>query len=153
MITEKAIYWMAVGLVALLAGNHFVSRFDGRCLGTRTMAAFERLSGGPAFAYIVDNTSAKCARAQTNMMRAQTRWAAAQTRFASTQTHFASLQNRMAREESLCARLEAEKAQREALEQLRQVQVHVIAPNQNFRVQIPEIAVPAVQVSVDGDNL
>jgi septal ring factor EnvC (AmiA/AmiB activator) len=146
MITEKAIYWMAVGLVALVAGNHFVSQYHSRCVGTRTLAAIERLSRGPALAAILHNSSAQCAHAQTSMMWAQVRWAQAQTRFASTQTRFASLQSRFARQESMCARLEAQRAQQEAFEQLQQMRIHVIAP----RVRVPD---NPVRVSVDGNNL
>lgn len=121
MITDKALYWMAVGLVTLAAGNHLATRFDARCLSQRTMAVVERLSGGPVFAAILDNTSAQCARAQSGMMRAQVRMAAAQARFATMQDRFASAQDRMARHEATFARLQAEKDQLMALRQLRQV--------------------------------
>ena len=150
MITEKAIYWMAVGLVALAAGNHLVSRFDGRCLDQRAMAVIERLSGGPAFAAILDHTSVQCARAQANMERAQARMAAAQVRFASMQDRFACAQNRVARQETAFARLQAEKDRFAALQEMR---LQIMAPNQNLQLAIPEIPIRPVHISMNGDNL
>jgi len=139
MVTEKALYWMAVGLVALVAGNHFVSRFDGRCLGNRTMAVIERLSGGPAFAAILDNTSSSYARAEARMARARTRMASAQIT--------------MTRQDAMCARLQAEKARLTAMQQMQQMRFRMVAPSQSFSVHIPEITVPQVRVSVSDGRL
>lgn len=152
MITEKAIYWMAVGLVTLAAGNHFMTRLDGRCLANRTVAAIERISGGPAFAAIMDNTSSQCARAQASMVRAQARMAAAQARFASMQDRVASAQDRMARQDAMCARAQIEKAQLVAMRQMQQIRVQVAAP-QSFRVQVPQIVVPNVRLGLSDGSL
>lgn len=153
MITDKAIYWMAVGIVALAAGNHLVSRFDGRCLSQRTMSVVEHLSGGPAFAAILDNTSAQCTRAQANMLKAQARIAASQVRFATMQGRFASAQDMMARHEVAFARLQAESDRLMALQQVQHVNLQIVAPSQNLRLAIPEIPIPAVHVTMNGDNL
>jgi len=132
MITDKALYWMAVGLVALVAGNHLVSRFDSHCLGQRTMAVVERLSGGPVFAAILDNTSAQCVRAQTGFAKAQTT---------------------MARHEAGLARLQAERDRLMAVQQLQQMRLQIVAPTPNLRLAIPEIAVRPVRISLNDDNL
>lgn len=153
MITEKAIYWMAVGLVALAAGNHLISRLDSRCLGQRTMAVVERLSGGPAFAAILDNTSVQCRRAQAAMVRAQVRMAAAQSRFASMQDRFASVQDRMARQESAFARLQAQRDHLMVLQQLQPMRLQIVAPAPNFQLAIPPIPIRTVRLSLNGDNL
>jgi hypothetical protein len=139
MITEKAIYWMAVGLVTLMAGNHFMTRVDGRCLANRTVAVIEQISGGPALAAIMDNTSSQCAQAEASMVRAQARMAAAQARFA-------SLQSRAARQDAMCVRAQIEKSQLVAMRQMQQIRVQVAAP-QSFRVQIPQITVPRLSLS------
>lgn len=153
MITEKAIYWMAVGLVTLVAGNHFMTRVDGRCLANRTMAAIESISGGPAFAAIMDNTSSQCARVEASMVRAQTRMAAAQARFASMQGRFASVQNRVAQRDAVCTRVQIEKAQLVAMRQMQQLRVQVAVPSQSFRVQVPQIVVPNVRLGLSDGSL
>lgn len=153
MITDKALYWMAVGLVALAAGNHLVSRLDGRCLGERTMAVVEHLSGGPAFAAILDNSSVRCARAQASIEKAQARMAATQVRFAAMQGRFASAQTMVARHQAAFARLQAETDRLAALHEVQQMRLEIAAPHQNLRLAIPQIAVPSVHVSVNGDNL
>jgi len=140
MASEKALYWMAVGLVALMAGNHFASRFDGRGLAERSMAWVEQLSGqsGSAFAVAeswASSGSSRCVRAQAAMARAQ--------------AHVASVQTAMARQDAACARLQAERAR---LMTMQQTRVRVIVPNQNFRVEIPEITVPAVQMNSGDDD-
>lgn len=146
MITDKALYWMAVGLVTLAAGNHFVSKIDSRCLSQRTMAVVERLSGGPVFAAILDNTSAQCARAQSGMVRAQVRMAAMQDRFASAQ-------NRMASQEAAFTRLQAERGRLMALQQLQQMHLQIVAPTPNPRLSLPQVSVRSVRLSLNGDNL
>lgn len=146
MASEKALYWMAVGLVALVAGNHFVERFDGRGLAERSMAAVEWLSGGPAFEAILGNASARCARARASIEQAQ-------GRMASVQAGFASAQTMMARQNAACARLQAEEARLMAMQQMQHMQVQVLANRGNFRVEIPEIAIPQVRVNVGDGRL
>jgi hypothetical protein len=147
MITEKAIYWMAVGLVTLGVGNHVITRLDGTCLATRTMAAIEQISGGPAFEAILDNTpSSSCTRVQARVVRARARMAPVQNRFA-------SMQGRMARQDAICARLQVEKARLDAVQQLQQLRVQVIAPSQSFRVQVPQITIPNVRPGLSDGNL
>lgn len=129
MASEKALYWMAVGLMALVMGNHFVERFDGRGLAERSMAAIEKLSAGSGHFLAMTlggNSSSQCFRAQAALARAQ--------------SDFASVQTVIARQDAACARLQAERARLMALQQMH---FRVIAPNQNFRVEIPQIAVPA----------
>lgn len=146
MITEKAIYWMAVGLVTLVAGNHFMTRMDGRCLANRTLEAIEQISGGPAFAAIMGNTSSQYERAQIRIVQVQSRMEAAQARFA-------SMQSRMARQDAVCARLQTEKARAIALGQLQQLRVQVAVPSRSFRVQVPQIVIPNVRLGLSDGSL
>jgi hypothetical protein len=153
MISEKALYWLAVGVMVMAGGNHFMKRLESGCLGQRTMAVVERISGGPAFAAILDNTSSQCARAQASVVKARVRMSAAQARFASMQARFASIQNRVAGRDVVCARLRAEKARLMALQQMNEMRLQMAAPSRSFRLEIPQISGPQVRISLSGDNL
>lgn len=140
MASEKALYWMAVGLVALVAGNHFVARFDGQRLADRSMVVWERLSGqsGHLFSTMLDTADSRCARSEAAMARAQAR--------------IASAQMSMARQDAACARLQAEKARLMAMEHMQEMSFRVVVP-QNFRVEIPEITAPQVRVVSSNDPI
>ncbi len=114
MASEKALYWMAVGMLALFMGNHLVSKYDGNCLANKARVAAERVSGqGHRLMAMAEVTMG---RTSTHFDRAQTAMAMAQIRMASVQTQFA-------RQEAACARLEAGRARMIVLrEQLQQMQ-------------------------------
>ena len=47
MVFEKAAYWMAVGVLALLVSNHLAGRYEdgARRLASQSLAAVEQVSG------------------------------------------------------------------------------------------------------------
>lgn len=134
MASEKAMYWMAVGLVALSLGNHFVRGFDGRCLADRSLAAAQRLSGHASrivamTEFMLGGTSLPQWRTQTEIVRMQ--------------AHFASVDIASVRQQAACARIEAEHERRMALQQVQQMRLEVLCPRQTLRLNVqPPPAVP-----------
>jgi hypothetical protein len=127
MASEKAIYWMAVGLVALVGGNHFAQKLDSGALAQRAMAAVERISGesGHYFA-VATGASSRCARSEAVIARVQTR--------------LASVQTMMARRQAACTRIEAAQARLTAMQQM-----HTAVAMPNLRM-IPEVAIPQIVI-------
>jgi hypothetical protein len=148
MASEKALYWMAVGLLALVAGNHLANRFDVRSIADRSMAAVEELAAPPAHAFAtvvswMGHGSSQCARGQAAMARAQ--------------AHFASIQTTIARQDVACARRQAENA-RVAVHRMQQMRLNVVVPAESISVEIPEVEIPQINapqvqlVSSDSDD-
>jgi hypothetical protein len=137
MASEKAMYWMAVGLMALVMGNHFVSKFDGNCLANKAQAAVERISG---------QATHLMAMAEVAMGRTSTRFDRAQEAMAMAQVHMASVHTQMARGEAACARLEASRARMVIVRRLEQVQIPVVCPRQRIEMVIPQ---PSATPSAD----
>jgi hypothetical protein len=115
MASEKVTYWMAVGLVALFMGNHFVSKYDGNCVANKARVVAERISG---------QATHLMAMAEVAMGRTSTRFDGAQAAMAMAQVHMASMQTQMARGEAACARLEAGRARMMMLREMRMPAVH-----------------------------
>ena len=132
MASEKVIYWVAVGLLALFAGNHFVNKFDGNCLADKAQVTVERVSG---------EATHLMAMAEVAMGRTSGRFERAQAVMAMTQARMASVQTQFARQQAICARLEAGRARMMAQEQLQQVRIPVVCPRQRVELVIP--ALPA----------
>ena len=128
MASQKATYWMAVGLLALIVGNHFVSRISGTCLAYKVRAAAERMSGQSGHLMAV---------AEVMLGRTSTRFDRAQTALAMAQTRLASVQTSMAHQEAVCARVEAVSARTMVREQLEQVQIQMVAPSRRMVFVIP----------------
>jgi len=129
MISAKASYWMAVGVLALFVSNHFAGRFEdeARCLASHSMAAVEHLSGQAT--RIIAMTETMLGQGETHFAQTQTMVACVQTRLASVQTVIAS-------HEAALARVEAEHARIEALQQLRGT---LVCPRQNLRMSLPQL--------------
>ena len=129
MISAKAGYWMAVGVVALFFGNSFALRHGDsvRCLADRAMAAVEQFSGS-ATRYI--------ATAEVMLGRGETHLAGVQTRLACAQTRLASVQMVIASHQAALARVEAEQARMVAIEHLDRV---VVCPRQSLRMAMPRL--------------
>jgi len=135
MTSEKATYWMAVGVLVLAVGNHFATKLDGKFLADRTVAAVQRLSSQADHAvamaeFMLGRTAMPVVQAQVSIARVQAR--------------LASVQTVMARQEAACARLQGERARMLALEELQRVRV--VCPRQTVRVEIPRIEVPQAPV-------
>lgn len=128
MASEKALYWMAVGLLALVAGNHLVSKLDHTCLADKVRAAADRVSGQSD--HLMAVTEVMLGRTSTRVDRAETTLAMAQTRLVSVQTS-------MARQEAACARAEAVRARMMVREQLEQIQMPQALPSPRVSFAIP----------------
>jgi hypothetical protein len=119
MASEKMTYWMAVGLLALVMGNHFVSKFDGSCLASKARVAVERVSG---------QATHLMAMAEVAMGRTSTRFDRAQEAMAMAQVRMASVQTQFARQQAACARLEGSQARLMVRRQLEQIQIPMVHP-------------------------
>jgi hypothetical protein len=127
MISEKASYWMAVGVVALFAGNHFAARHGDeiRCLADRSVAAIESVAG-PA-SRLMATAEMMVGRGATRVVRTQTVLAQAETRLASVQTEIEC-------HEAAFARMRAEQGRAVAIRELHAV---VVCPRPNVRIVTP----------------
>jgi hypothetical protein len=129
MGSEKALYWTAVSVLALLAGNHFAARqADG--LGrfaNRSLALIEQASG---------YANRFMATAEMMIVSDGTHFAQAQTRLACAQTRLASVQTVIAQREAAFARVQAERAQIAAMQPLRG---GVICPRERLRMATPRL--------------
>jgi hypothetical protein len=125
---EKALYWIAVGVLALVVSSHFGARHTGdvRCLAGRSLSAVDRVSG---------HASRVIALAEMMLGRGESRFDHAQMAVDSVQTRLASAQCVLARHEAAFARVQAEHERMVAMQQLRST---VIWPRPNVRIVIPE---------------
>jgi hypothetical protein len=129
MGSEKAWYWIAVGLLALFVSNNFAARHQGavRFLATRSLAAFEQVSShAPRF----------METAQMILGRSETRFVRTQATLAQAQTRLASVQTKLACKQAAFARLESEHARIVAMERLDRA---VVCPRTNLRMEIPAL--------------
>jgi len=129
MGSEKAWYWIAVGVLALLVSNNFAARHEGeiRCLASRSLNIMERVSG-PATHLL--------ARTEMVLERGDGRFAQAQATLARAQSRMASVQATIACREAAFARLQAEHERLAAIQELRGA---VICPRQNLRIVMPRM--------------
>jgi hypothetical protein len=125
MASEKAMYWMAVGILALFMGNHLVSKYEGNCLANKARAAVERISGQAT--HLMAMAEVAMGRPSTHFDRAQAAMAMAQVRMASVQTQFA-------RQQAACARLEAGRAR---MIVLREMRIPVVSPRVGLAMPRP----------------
>ena len=116
MASERAMYWMAVGLMAVLLGNHFSAKYD-RCLRDALAGAQRRLERTPGLR-------------SPEMVTAP------------LEARLASMQVKIAHGRAACALLQAQRAQMMAMEQIRADEVHGICPRQHLRIRISETPVP-----------
>jgi hypothetical protein len=134
MASEKALYWMAVGVAALFLGNSFVG---GRSLtpsvADRSMATAQRISG-QAMRYA---TLAQVifGRGEAGVVHAQTATARAQARLAVVQAV-------TAHREAAMARMQAERIRVLASREV------VVCPRQNLVVKVPEVPVIATEGTI-----
>ena len=126
MISEKAEYWIAVGVLALFVGNHFAVRHesDVRSLASRSLAAIEQVSA---------HATSLMATAEAMLGQGETQFARVQTTLACAQTRVASVQTVIAQHQASLARVQAVRARIIALQQLRAA---VVCPRQRLRMAI-----------------
>jgi hypothetical protein len=129
MISERALYWIAVSVLALFTGNHFAVRHENNvgCLASRSLAAVEHVAG---------DATRFMATAETLLSRAGSRSAPAQTTLACAQTRLASVQSMIAQHEAALARVQAERARIDAM---RQLSGSVLCPREGLRMVTPRL--------------
>jgi hypothetical protein len=124
MTSEKGLYWLAVGIMAIVFTNSAATRqgwlasVEGRSMqlanqiSARAMATLNlaQLRVGPQ----------QCARTQAAVMRAQAK--------------FGCMQAAVARQQAAFARLEAQRARMEAFQNMH---IDMVPQARNFRIEIP----------------
>lgn len=128
MASQKALYWMAVGVLALVVGNNLVSKFDHSCLAYKVRAAAERMSAKAD--RLVAMTDVMMGRTSTQFDRAQIAMEMAQVRMASVQTQFAQQQ-------AACARLEGARARMMVRQQLQLMELPMVVSRPHVQLVIP----------------
>jgi hypothetical protein len=127
MGSERALYWIAVAVLAVFAVNNFAVRHQNgvRCLASRSLAAIEQVS---------PHATSVMAMAEMMWDRGESRFDHSQMALAGVQTRLASAQCVLARHEAAFARVQAEQARIEAIQQLRGA---AICQRQTLRMAIP----------------
>jgi hypothetical protein len=127
MVPEKALYWTAVSVLALVAGNHFAARqADGvGCFVSRSLAVIQQVSG---------HTTRLMGTAEMTLGRNGAHFPTAQGKLACAQTRLASVQAVIAQHEAAFAQVQAERAQLAVLQPLRGAS---ICPRQRLRIATP----------------
>jgi hypothetical protein len=116
MASERAMYWMAVGLMALLLGNHFAAKYN-RCLRGSIAGAQDVLERTP------------------NLVPPE--------RFrAPVAAQLASMQAKIAHQRAAYASLQAQRAQMMAIEQMEVGRLRGIFPREPVKIRIPEPPAP-----------
>jgi hypothetical protein len=129
MVSEKAWYWIAVGVLALMVSNNFAARHQDaiRCLASQSLASVEQVSG---------HTTHFMAMAEVMLGRGGASFARTQTTLARAQTRLASVQTAMACREAAFARLQEEHARITTMQELGGA---VVCPRQNLRLALPQL--------------
>ncbi len=129
MISAKASYWMAVGVLALFLGNHLATRYENEAgrLASRSLAVAERISG---------QATRFMATAEMMLGGGETRFVHAQNATACAQTRLASVETALASHEADLAKIQAEREQLMNLQQLRST---IVCPRQNLRIAMPRL--------------
>jgi hypothetical protein len=127
MASEKGLYWMAVGVLALGVSNSFINRHSdwAQCLADRSQLLVEQVSGqAMRYAAITEMTFG---RSDAAFGRSQAAVARVQTCLASVQASIAPHQAEMIRKQT-------EKVHGIAIEQMQHAVV--MCPQQNFDVDV-----------------
>ena len=129
MGSERALYWIAVGVLGLFVSNHFAARHEDevRCFATRSLAAIQQVSGQAT--HFMAMAEMMISRGETSLVGPEAMLARAQTRLASVQCVIAS-------HEAGFAKVQAEQARMAAMEELDRA---VICPRQNLRIVVAQM--------------
>jgi hypothetical protein len=121
MASEKALYWMSVGLLALVAGNSFLARHTAglRSVARRSLVMAEMVSG---------HATGSLGRAEIVLGQRGMRFDHAQMAMACAQTRLAGVQAAMARHEGELANIETERASQAVLEELNRERQVIVVP-------------------------
>ena len=124
MATEKTTYWVALGVAALLLGNHFVQKTEWNCYRVRALTAMERMS---------DSTNLMADRIQASLDQSSSRYEQVQSRVAYAEARMASVQCLLAQKQASLERAQALREQRVMIiERLRNS-----APRQRIDFTVP----------------
>ena len=113
MASERAMYWIAVGLMVLVLGDQFAAKYD-RCLRESIAGVLERTS----------------TLASPDLFTAPV---AAQ---------LASMQAKIAQERAACAFVQAQRAQMMVMEPMQAVRLRGICPRPHVKIRIPAPPAP-----------
>jgi hypothetical protein len=113
MASERAMYWMAVGLTALVLGNHFAAKYD-RCWRVSIAGVLERTPN----------------------------LAPAEIFTAPVAAELASIHAKVAQERAACAFVQAQRAQVMVMEQMEAGRLRGLCPRQHVKIRIPEPPAP-----------
>jgi hypothetical protein len=121
MTSGKATYWLAVGVLALLAGNSFLARHgaDLQSLARRSRVMAEVVSGHASGS--LDSAEMVFDQGATHFDRAQNALACAQTRLATVQAS-------LARHQGAFAKIQVEHAREVAMEELSRERIRIVVP-------------------------
>jgi hypothetical protein len=132
MVSEKSLYWISVGLLALVVTNNFATRQEVVSRVSDTATAFAQRAVERAMRYaaaveVAFSPKPECPRAELAMARAQAKLVRVQT---------AVICDRAA-----LMRLQSDKAQLMALRELKSATVSL--NRNNFKIDVPAISVDA----------
>ena len=132
MASEKAIYWAAVGLMAVFVGNNFLVRHDGDAgrLAQRAVAGVE---------HIYNSADRFLAATDLILGRSGSALADSQIAFARAQSRMARMEAAMGRRQPACARVEAARARIIVMNHA------MTCPRQTLRLSVPQpAAIPTI---------
>jgi hypothetical protein len=125
MVSQKALYWIAVALMVLFLANHFAIKYD-RCLRVSNQSS-------PVLAMVERTLERTPGCAPQRLMTSP------------VAAGFASVQAEFAHQQATYALLEAKRARIMAMEQIEQGRMRGICPRRGV-----QIAIPKRPVSSDG---
>jgi hypothetical protein len=132
MISEKAMYWAAVGLMMLVLGSHFAEKYD-RCLSEMATMTAQTVSSSAG--RLLALTQAR--------LGMTTGFAGPELAMARVQGRMAAIEAVVARQQAACARMEAQRARIMVMQQMPEMNLERICPRQHLQIEAPRIAVMA----------
>jgi len=132
MVSEKSLYWISVGLLALVVTNNFTAKHEvaSRVSETATTLTQRILDRGMRYAAAVEvafSPKPECPRAELAMAKAQ--------------AQLARVQMAVVCDRAALMRLQSDKAQLMALRELKSATVSL--NRNNFKIDVPAISVDA----------
>ena len=132
MASEKAVYWVAVAVMAISLSNHFANKYESGCVAERAISTVQRLSAEAGHFLAMGQVA----------FGAAPRFTTPGVAVARVQGRFASMQAGIARQQAACARLQAQQARLMALQEMQHIRV--FCPRQHIAVEIPQVlAIPS----------
>jgi hypothetical protein len=132
MVSEKSLYWISVGLLALVVTNNFTAKHEvaSRVTDTATVFVQRAVERGMRYAAVVEvafSPKPECPRTELAMAKAQ--------------AQLARVQMAVVCDRAALARLQRDKAELMALRELKSAAVSL--NRSNFKIDVPAISVDA----------